>query len=98
MDPLNLDRYIVATTLPIGNGILAMDLETQTSWWLAPGTGTFGGPRGPCFSPDGSQIAFGNTRYDSRNTPYYGVYTVPFFGGQITKVTEVKGWRNVKID
>jgi hypothetical protein len=88
VDPLNPDRYLVATA---GTGILAIDLHTSASWWLATGPGGIGGPRGPCFSPDGSFIAFGNTRYGSKNTPYYGVYKVPFFGGPITPVTEVMG-------
>jgi hypothetical protein len=34
VDPLNPDRYLVAS-IPGGNGILAIDLVTQTSWWLA---------------------------------------------------------------
>jgi hypothetical protein len=91
VDPLNPDRYAVATALPIGTGILAIDLHASTSWWLATGPGGIGEPRGPCFSPDGSLIAFGNTVYGSKKTPYYGVYKVPFFGGPITGVFEVMG-------
>lgn len=98
--PLNpvSDRYLVATAFPIGTGILAMDLQTSTWWWLATQpTSSISGIRGPCFSPDGSMIAFGNTRYDSKKTPYYGVYAVPFFGGPITRVTEVMGSKNTSL-
>jgi hypothetical protein len=49
--------------------------------------------RGPCFSPDGSLIAFGNIRSGNRNS-YLGVYEVPFFGGPITRVTEVMVSKN----
>jgi hypothetical protein len=99
------DRYLVASTLNsglVGNGILAMDLGTSTSppswWWLAGPQPTFtvSGIRGPCFSPDGTHIAFGNTRYapthGNQAIPYYGVYTVPFSGGPISgPVAEVMG-------
>jgi hypothetical protein len=100
MDPQNPDRYLVASALnsgTVGNGILAMDLVTSNSWWLATQpTWTVSGIRGPCFSPDGTHIAFGNTRYvatrGSGATPYYGVYTFPFFGGPISgPVAEVMG-------
>ena len=68
-----------------------MDLATQTSWFLVTGTGASGGPRGPCFSPDGSLVAFANTRYDKDKTPHFGVYTVPLLGGTITRVVEATG-------
>jgi hypothetical protein len=95
VDPSNPDRYLVASVPAyqgVGNGIIAIDLATASSWWLATqATWTVSGMRGPCFSPDGHTIAFGNTRYDSKKTPYYGVYTVPFMGGAISRVTEVMG-------
>jgi hypothetical protein len=74
---------------------------TQSPWLLAAPNAngnlrnSFLGGMNPCFSPDGSHIAFGAVRTDSKATPYYGVYTVPvpFFGGPltITKVTEIPG-------
>jgi hypothetical protein len=103
VDPQNPDRYLVASmpfNQQVGNGILAIDLATPTQWWLATqATWTVSGMRGPCFSPDGSTIAFGNTRYDSKKTPYYGVYTVPFFSvlGPITRVSEVMGSKNTSL-
>jgi hypothetical protein len=95
VDPSNPDRYPVASVPAyqgVGNGILAIDLATASSWWLdTQATWTVSGIRGPCFSPDGRTIAYGKTRYDSKKTPYYGVYTVPFMGGAISRVTEVMG-------
>ena len=85
----------MATALPIGTGILAIDLETSEWRWLATGSGTgLSQIRGPVFSPDGSLIAFGATRTDSKKIPYNGVYKVPFAGGTLTKVTELKGAKN----
>src|SRR5262249_55057035 len=94
-DPLNpvSDRYLVAS---VGGGILAMDLQTSASRWLAAAAPTKNGKNsfdkvgGPCFSPDGSLIAFGATRTDSAATPYFGVCVVPFFGDptRMTRVTE----------
>src|SRR5262249_25013984 len=87
VDPLNPDRYLVATSnagLPSGGGILAVDLLTQTSKWIAAPTGTgLSSIRGPAFSPDGSSIAFGAVRSETTTKPkkttyYKGVYTVPF--------------------
>jgi hypothetical protein len=95
-NPVN-DRYLVASALPAGTGIVAIDLQSSAWWWLAPQTSSsLSGIRGPCFSPDGSSIAFAATRSVTTTKPkttttYYGVYTVPFFGGPIPRVTEVTG-------
>jgi hypothetical protein len=98
VDPHNLDRYLVAHTLNsglVGNGILAMDLGTSSWKWLAGPTPTWTGSgiRTPCFSPDGTHVAFGNTRYAHGNSmPFFGVYTVPLLGGPISApVAEVMG-------
>jgi hypothetical protein len=99
VDPLNPDRYLVATItegLPSGGGILAIDLlDPNNPRSLATPTGTgLSSIRGPAFSPDGSFIAFGAARSVTTTKPkstttYFGVYKVPFFGGPITKVTEL---------
>jgi hypothetical protein len=99
VDPQNPDRYLVASTLntgTVGNGTLAIDLLGSWRWLATQPTWTVSGIRGPCFSPDGTQIAFGNTRFvktrGNQAAPYYGVYTVPFIGGPISgPVTEVMG-------
>jgi hypothetical protein len=101
VDLSNLDRYLVASVLnnpQVGNGIVAIDLATSSWWWLAgpQPTWTGWGIRGPSFSPDGTHIAFGNTRFvpthGNQAIPYYGVYTVPFSGGPISgPVAEVMG-------
>jgi hypothetical protein len=83
------DAHLVATARPVGTGIVAIDLQTSTSWWLATGTGNTLGPRGPAFSPDGSQVAFGSYR-TAKGKSYPGVYKVPFIGGPLTKVTELQ--------
>jgi hypothetical protein len=83
------DSHLVATTLPIGTGILAIDLQTSASWWLATGTRNVSGPRGPAFSPDGSLVAFGSYR-TAKGKTYPGVYKVPFIGGPLYKVTELQ--------
>jgi hypothetical protein len=101
VDLQNPDRYLVAAMFGgTGQGILAVDLVASTSWTLATATVTKNGKnsfdrvRGPCFSPDGSHVAFGAVRTDSTQTPYFGVYTVPFAGGPLTKVTELEGSKN----
>jgi hypothetical protein len=94
VDPLNLDRYLVGTT---SSGILAVDLVTSTSWWVATETGTgLSGIISSVFSPDGSHIAFGAIG-GNKKTTYYGVYTVPLAGGPITFVTEVMGPKNTHL-
>jgi len=118
VDPANpvSDRYLVASVPSTGsrgpgNGILAIDLGTSVEpsrwWWLATQpTWTVSGIRGPCFSPDGTHIAFGNSRSvtatigkKKTTTTYYGVYTVPFFGGPISPpVTEVTGTGYVTVN
>ena len=103
VDPQNPDRYLVTTALPVGSGILAVDLYTSSSWWLATGNGnSAGGPRGQVFSPDGSTVAFGNSRSVTTGTGkkqtrtfYYGVYKVPFFGGPVSTVTEMATTANL---
>ncbi|MFO0891677.1 MAG: serine/threonine-protein kinase [Isosphaeraceae bacterium] len=102
LDPVS-DRYLVASALPIGTGILAMDLQTSTWWWLATQAPSIDyGIRGPCFSPDGSMVEFGNTRTvttgtgkKAKRTFYFGVYEVPFFGGPVTRVTETSSTTNL---
>jgi hypothetical protein len=84
------DNHIVAGS---GNSILAVDLSTLTSWWIATGSGTgLSSIRGPAFSPDGSLVAFGAVR-TAKGTYYPGVYKVPFAGGSVTKVTELQGMK-----
>lgn len=100
------DRYLVAAAAH-ADGILGIDLETSTWWWLAtPASSSNPTIWGPCFSPDGSTIAFGNTRYVTSSGPgkkktttyYYGVYKVPFFGGPVTRVTELNSGGDVTVN
>jgi hypothetical protein len=108
VDPLNPDRCLVASMSAAGttggSGILAMDLVTSTSWPLATLAGTgLCWIRGPAFSPDGSSIAFGavrpvTTTKPKRTTYFSGVYKIPFFGGPITRVTELNSGPYFTVD
>jgi len=103
VDPLNpvSDRYLVASAVlsstrqGLEMGVLAMDLATGTWQWLAtPNSTGLSQIRGPAFSPDGSTIAFGavrsvTTQKPKKTTYYAGVYRVSFFGGPVSRVTEM---------
>ncbi len=74
--------------LAIGKGILSVNLVTYASGLIATENNkTFTNMNSPCFSPDGSLVAFGATRW-VKNKGYRGISKVPFTGGTITTVTD----------
>jgi len=74
-------------------GILSVNLATNASGWIATESESLRDLNSPCFSPDGSSIAFGATRSvtatkPKKTTVYKGVYKIPFLSGPISPITE----------